>query len=162
VLAELDAGENVRVDVSQREVLPGEPDLSAELVLQLLDLPVRMPRVRAFMIAGLDDQVRRPRATDVIDGVIQVADITGQREPAVRRTVSLELSAEARDESICICLHKQVAVDYLRSQAAPEQTPGPPPRHGEAQWAKEPLDACSIKLRSSRGQDRQDRSAERD
>jgi len=77
VLAELGAGDGVRVDVSQRDVPPGELDLSAELVLHLLDLSVRLPR---------DDQVRGPRATDVIDGVIQVADVTGQREPPSCRT----------------------------------------------------------------------------
>ena len=49
--------ERVRVDLGQREVPEREPYRDARLALDTLDRPVRLPRVRALVVAVLDDSV---------------------------------------------------------------------------------------------------------
>src|SRR6516164_9691823 len=64
-------GEGVRVDAGQREVPEREPQVPAELVFGLLDRAVRLPGVRALVIAVLQDQAARGRAADMVDLLIQ-------------------------------------------------------------------------------------------
>ncbi len=64
-------GEGVRVDVSQREIPEREPHVPLKLLFYLVDRVERLPRVRALVIAVLDDQAAGGRAADVIDLLIQ-------------------------------------------------------------------------------------------
>jgi hypothetical protein len=61
----------VRVDAGQREVPEREPHGPAELAFDLLDRVEGLPRVRALVIAVLEDQVAGGRAADMIDLLIQ-------------------------------------------------------------------------------------------
>jgi hypothetical protein len=63
--------ECVRVDAGQREMPEREPQVPGELLLDLLDRVERLPRVRALVVAVLDDQRPGGRAADVIDVLIQ-------------------------------------------------------------------------------------------
>ena len=63
-------GEGVRVNLGQREMPEREPHVPAELPFDLLDRVVRLPRVRALVIAVLDDQTADGRTPDVIDFLI--------------------------------------------------------------------------------------------
>src|SRR5260370_835051 len=49
-------GEGVRVDAGQREMPEREPQVPAQLAFDLLDRVERLTRVRALVIAVLDDQ----------------------------------------------------------------------------------------------------------
>jgi hypothetical protein len=64
-------GEGVRVNPGQREMPEHEPHVPAKLLFYLLDRMERLPRVRALVIAVLDDQVAGGQAADVIDLLIQ-------------------------------------------------------------------------------------------
>ncbi len=64
-------GEGVRVDPGQREMPEREPHVPAQPPLDLLDRLEGLPRVRALVIAVLDDQPAGGRAADVIDFLIQ-------------------------------------------------------------------------------------------
>jgi hypothetical protein len=64
-------GEGVRVDAGQGKMPEPEPHVPAEPPSGLLDRTKRLPRVRALVIAVLDDQTPGSRATDVIDLLIQ-------------------------------------------------------------------------------------------
>ena len=48
--------EGVRVDLRERKVPEGEADVAAQSLLDAFDLSKRLPRVRAFVVAVLDDQ----------------------------------------------------------------------------------------------------------
>ena len=54
-----------------REMPEREPDGPAELAFDLLDRVERLTRVRALVIAVLDDQMAGRRAADVIDFLVQ-------------------------------------------------------------------------------------------
>jgi hypothetical protein len=67
----LGRGEGVRVNAGQREMPEREPHVPVKLLFDLLDRMERLPRVRALVIAVLDDQAAGGRAADVIDLLIQ-------------------------------------------------------------------------------------------
>jgi hypothetical protein len=48
--------ERVRVDLHEREVPEREADTTAHLLLDSLDLPKGLPRIRAFVVAVLEDE----------------------------------------------------------------------------------------------------------
>src|SRR3954467_14625201 len=62
-------GEGVRVDLGQREVPERKANGATESLLDAPDLPERPARIRALVIAVLDDQVSRRAAAHVIDRV---------------------------------------------------------------------------------------------
>ena len=64
-------GEGVRVDLGEREMPEGEADTPAELSLDAFDLPERAPRVRAFVVAVLEDDTADCRTADVIDFLVK-------------------------------------------------------------------------------------------
>src|SRR6185312_810897 len=64
-------GEGMRVDAGQRKMAEREPHVPAELLFDSLDRVEGLPRVRALVIAVLDNQVAGGRAADVIDLLIQ-------------------------------------------------------------------------------------------
>jgi hypothetical protein len=64
-------GEGVRVDAGQRKVPVREPQVPAQLLAGLLDRVERLPRVRALVIAVLEDQAAGGRAADVIGVLVQ-------------------------------------------------------------------------------------------
>jgi hypothetical protein len=74
-------GQSVRVDAGQREMPEREPYGPAKLAFDLLDRVEGLPRVRALVIAVLDDQVAGGRAANMIDLLIQ----RRQGQLAVRR-----------------------------------------------------------------------------
>ena len=55
------------MDLGQGEVSEAEPQVVAEATLESLDLAKRPSRVRAFVVAVLDDQPAPSRAADVVD-----------------------------------------------------------------------------------------------
>jgi hypothetical protein len=57
----------MRVDLCEREMPEGEPNTFAELAPDTFDLPERLPRVRAFVVAVLEDDMSGSRTADVID-----------------------------------------------------------------------------------------------
>jgi hypothetical protein len=59
--------ESMRVDLCEREMPEGEPNTFAELAPEAFDLPERLPRVRAFVVAVLEDDMSGSRTADVID-----------------------------------------------------------------------------------------------
>jgi len=63
--------EGVWVDAGQGKMPEREPHVPAELPFDLLDRVERLPRVRALVIAVLDDQAAGGRTPDVIDFLIQ-------------------------------------------------------------------------------------------
>ena len=48
--------QGVRVDLRERKMPESEPDIAAQSLLDAFDLSKRLPRVRAFVVAVLDDQ----------------------------------------------------------------------------------------------------------
>ena len=48
--------QGVRVDLRERKMPESEADSAAQSLLDAFDLPKRLPRIRAFVIAVLDDQ----------------------------------------------------------------------------------------------------------
>ena len=64
-------GEGVRVNAGQREMPEREPHVPPKLLFYLLDRMERLTRVRAFVIAVLNDQAAGARAPDVIDLLVQ-------------------------------------------------------------------------------------------
>src|SRR5216683_7956287 len=64
-------GEGVRMDAGQREVPECEPHVPAQLAFDLLDRVERLPRVRALVVAVLEDQRAGGRTAGVIDFLIQ-------------------------------------------------------------------------------------------
>jgi alkanesulfonate monooxygenase SsuD/methylene tetrahydromethanopterin reductase-like flavin-dependent oxidoreductase (luciferase family) len=61
-------GEGVRMDLGQREVTEREANPVAQLSLDALDLAKRLARIRAFVVAVLDDQTSGRAATNMVDG----------------------------------------------------------------------------------------------
>jgi hypothetical protein len=61
----------VCVDVGQRKVPKGEADTPAHSLLDAFDLPEPLPRVRALVIAVLDDETTGRRTAEVIDHVVK-------------------------------------------------------------------------------------------
>ena len=59
------------MDAGQREMPEREPHVPPKLLFYLLDHMERLPRVRALVIAVLDDQAAGGRAADVIDLLVQ-------------------------------------------------------------------------------------------
>src|SRR6201989_2328525 len=59
------------VDLGEREIPEGEANTLAQLVLDTFDLPKRSPRVRAFVVAVLEDDPPARRTADVIDVLVQ-------------------------------------------------------------------------------------------
>src|SRR5262249_35539542 len=64
-------GEGVRVDAGQREMPEREPHVPAELLFDLLDRVEGLPRVRALVVAVLEDQAAGGRAADGGDVLVQ-------------------------------------------------------------------------------------------
>ena len=64
-------GEGVRMDSGQGEMAEREPHVPAELLLDQLDRMEGLPRVRALVIAVLEDHAAGGRAADMIDFLIQ-------------------------------------------------------------------------------------------
>src|SRR4051794_2013019 len=64
-------GEGVRVDLGQREVAEGEANAGGQSLFDAFDLSKGPARVRAFVVAVLDDQATGGRATDVIDPLVK-------------------------------------------------------------------------------------------
>ena len=64
-------GEGVRVDLGEREMPEGEADTRAELSLDAFDFSERSPRVRAFVVAVLEDDTADCRTADVIDFLVK-------------------------------------------------------------------------------------------
>jgi hypothetical protein len=58
------------MDLGQREVPEREPDAAAQLFFDALDLAERLARVRAFVVAVLDDQAPVASAPDVVDRLV--------------------------------------------------------------------------------------------
>src|SRR3954452_14947626 len=67
-------GEGVRVDLGQREVPKRETSAPTPLPLHALDLSKRLSRVRALVVAVLDDEWGVWAPTDVIDGLVERLD----------------------------------------------------------------------------------------
>jgi hypothetical protein len=63
-------GQGVRVDPGQREMPEGEVDTVRLFCLDASDRPVRLARIRAFVIAVLDDQTTSGRSANVIDALV--------------------------------------------------------------------------------------------
>ena len=63
--------ERVRVDLGEREVPEGEAHRAAQLPLDALDLAVRHPRIRALVVAVLEDHAAVGGATDVVDAIFE-------------------------------------------------------------------------------------------
>jgi hypothetical protein len=59
-------GKGMRVDADQREVPEGELEVPVQLTFDLLDRVERLPRIRALVVAVLEDQRAAGRAADVI------------------------------------------------------------------------------------------------
>ena len=59
------------VNAGQRKMAEREPHVPAELLFDSLDRVESLPRVRALVIAVLDNQMAGGRAADVIDLLIQ-------------------------------------------------------------------------------------------
>ena len=59
------------MNLGQREMPEREPHVPAKLTFDLLDRVEGLPRVRALVIAVLDDQAAGGRAADMIDLLIQ-------------------------------------------------------------------------------------------
>jgi hypothetical protein len=53
-------GEGMRMDLCEREMAEGEPDTAMSL-LDALDRSKRLPRIRAFVVAVLEDEPAGPR-----------------------------------------------------------------------------------------------------
>jgi hypothetical protein len=64
-------GEGVRMDLRQRKVAEREADPAVQLSLDALDLSKRSARVRALVVAVLEDEPPGGRAADVIDLVVE-------------------------------------------------------------------------------------------
>jgi len=64
-------GEGMGVDLGEREMPEGEANTLGQLVLDTFDLPERSPRVRAFVVAVLEDDPPTDRTADVIDVLVQ-------------------------------------------------------------------------------------------
>src|SRR5262249_56759660 len=64
-------GEGVRGNAGQREWAEREPPVPAELLFDLLDRVEGLPRVRALVVAVLEDQAAGGRAADVVDVLVQ-------------------------------------------------------------------------------------------
>jgi hypothetical protein len=64
-------GEGVRVNAGQRKMAEREAHIPAELLFDQLDRTEGLPRVRALVIAVLEDHTAGGRATDVIDFLVQ-------------------------------------------------------------------------------------------
>src|SRR6476659_7786874 len=64
-------GERVRVDLGQGKVSEGEANPIAQLPLDPLDLSKRLARVRALVVAVLDEQTSVRGPADVIDRVVK-------------------------------------------------------------------------------------------
>src|SRR5690242_21615119 len=64
-------GVGVRVDAGQRKMAEREPHVPAELLFDSLDGMKGLPRVRALVVAVLNNQAAGGRAADVIDLLIQ-------------------------------------------------------------------------------------------
>lgn len=62
------------MDLGQREVPKGEADTVAEAPFDPLDGAEGLSRVRAHVVAVLEDQDSRRRAADVIDGFLERLD----------------------------------------------------------------------------------------
>ena len=80
------------MDLGEREVAEGKPHLPAELCLDALDRAVRLARVRALVVAVLDDHSRVGRPAHVVDTVLERRDhrlTAGRRAmPHCRRCVT--------------------------------------------------------------------------
>jgi hypothetical protein len=63
-------GQGVRVDPGQREMLESEPDPFPQFPPGAFNRLGRLPRVRAFVVAVLDDKTTRGRAAGMINGLI--------------------------------------------------------------------------------------------
>jgi hypothetical protein len=61
----------VRVDLRERKVPEGEADLPGELLLDALDLPKRLSRIRAFVVAVLEDEASGRRAANMVDPLLE-------------------------------------------------------------------------------------------
>ena len=66
-------GEGVRVDLGEREMPEREPDTAGEHCFNAFDLPVRLPRVRAFIIPVLKDERAGGGPADVVELLIHWA-----------------------------------------------------------------------------------------
>ena len=64
-------GEGVRVDAGQRKMAEREPHVPADLLFDSLDRVEGLPRVRALVIAVLEDHTAGGRTADVIDLLVQ-------------------------------------------------------------------------------------------
>ena len=69
--AAADCRERVRVDLDQREMAEREAQVTVQPALDEPDLLERQPRVRALVVAVLDDQATGRRAADVVDRTVQ-------------------------------------------------------------------------------------------
>jgi hypothetical protein len=87
-------GERVRMALGQRKVAERETELPAPLCLDLLDRAERVPRMRALVVAVLDDHMRTRWAADVVDRLIEWLDY--ERGGSHRREPVESLPAGAR------------------------------------------------------------------
>jgi hypothetical protein len=69
-LGRLRRGQGVRVDPGQREMPERKPDTPSQLLLDALDRSERLARVRALVIAVLDNQMTFGRAADMINRLV--------------------------------------------------------------------------------------------
>jgi hypothetical protein len=67
-------GEGVRVDVGEREMAEGEADAAVPFALDPLDRTERLARVRALVVAILEDQRRVGPAAYVINAFVERLD----------------------------------------------------------------------------------------
>jgi hypothetical protein len=67
-------GEGVRVYLCEREMAKGEADTAVQSLLDPLDFSKRLSRVRAFVVAVLEDETTGGWAADVIDLVVEGLD----------------------------------------------------------------------------------------
>ena len=58
------------MDLGERKVAEGEARAVAQLALDLLDLAIGLPGVRALVVAVLEDQVAVRGAPDVVDRLV--------------------------------------------------------------------------------------------
>jgi hypothetical protein len=61
----------MRVDLREREMPEREADAPAQPLLDALDLEKRLPRIRTFVVAVLEDETSACAAADVIELVVE-------------------------------------------------------------------------------------------
>src|SRR3954454_17183762 len=133
-------GEGVRMDRGQREVPEGEPDV--ELRLDALDRPERLARIRALMVAVLEDQPRARGAADVIDRLLDRLDWHLTHGTGRSRAISRPGHTPCGPERDATREHPAPPVAYTRVPPAAARSVSAADR-GPPLWSS-PWSSCSM------------------